>query len=127
MSTKTNIVAVIAFVIGALFGTGAIWEMKKNELEKIRQGYELRKSIENQLVSVIELTNKYLEEYKRYEDTGDSNNKNKAYEYKVQLDMAKENLITFEKKLAIIENREPRDIQTWFIPTRPPGGITVTD
>lgn len=124
-SFAANIATVIVFIVGALFGTGAIWQIKKNELDKIKQACELRKQIESQLLSVIELTTKYLDAHIKSKIAGDSNDKNEAYTYKVRLDMAKENLVSFEEKLAGIENRKPRDIQTWFIPTNPPSSIRI--
>jgi len=117
---KTVILA-FAWVISFLLGTGAVWqwfnlqfEKQRNELDIIRVSIELRDNIESKLIKLFDIGIEYLKE----EDIP------KKSRLKIQFDLVKDDLKTFENRLAKVENREPRrtfDIPLPEVPKKPTG------
>jgi len=110
-------------VICFLLGTGVVWqwfnlqlEKQRNELEIIKVSIELRDNIESKLIKLFDIGIEYLKE----EDIS------KKSRLKIQFDLVKDDLKTFENRLAKVENREPR--RTFDIPlpeVKKPTGIRI--
>ena len=115
------IILAFAWIISLLLGTGAVWqwfnlqlEKQKNELEITRVSVELRDNIQSKLIKLFDIGIEYLKE----------ENIPKKSRLKIQFDLVKDDLKTFEGRLAKVENREPRrifDIPFPEIPKKPSG------
>jgi hypothetical protein len=117
---------VIAFLVGAAFGSGAFWQWQQHVLDKVMKTTDLRKQ-ENDLYSkfieISEECEKYQELYnildaKTTPTNAESNTKGEAslnmFRLNSQLDVMKDDLRVLEAKLSQLEGREPRKITLEF-------------
>jgi len=121
---------IVSFLIGTLLGTGAIWEYKKSEIaeknleisqkefeiDKALKTGELRREISQLQVRLIELSDDYIKAAGLYLNQRTSKNQNEANRILSQVVVVRDDLNEAERKLAVIEEREPREIQIDFIP-----------
>jgi hypothetical protein len=115
---------VVAFLGGStLLGSGSLWQWKqsklgtqKQELETIVKTTDLRQQEIDQYSRIIELTSEYINDNEQYSKNPSSDLDLKIQKLKLRLDVMKENFKTLEKNLALLENREPREIPIEFHP-----------
>ena len=120
-----NVNQIIPFVIGALLGSGAIWEYQKIGIEKqqleissAETTTQLRKELDALLQSILNINNEFIPLdlcKKKYNDSY-----NKAHELRTKLILYKQNFDALEYKLSLLEGREPRKIDLEFSPPCPP-------
>jgi hypothetical protein len=102
------IIPIVTFLLGAIIGTGSLWEYNKLKLEKYKQEKELRTEIENGFYKIIALTAKYIDTSKEAEKDNNTAKIQEANRISAQLDIVRGNIVAFEKILASLEKREPR-------------------
>ena len=109
---------IITFVLGLLLGSGSIWQWmnvriqnEKLSLEKMTQSVALREKISAKLLEVLKLI--------KDEDL-------KRQEVRQKYRMIEDDLLELERKLAKIEEREPRAFQYQdLIPPMPPASFRI--
>ncbi len=112
-NTKLNLVIpILTFIIGTIFGGGIYWQYKQNiiENEKLnieheKQSIDLRDKIFNSYNRINELSIRYVTISKK-----DKISELKKYQIKKTFELLSEDIRSYEKKLAIIEHRKPRNI-----------------
>ncbi|OGQ96430.1 MAG: hypothetical protein A2521_08865 [Deltaproteobacteria bacterium RIFOXYD12_FULL_57_12] len=124
--------AIIALLVGTLFGSGSIWQWQKNnldrerfELEKITKSMEIRKRVDDLLADIIEISNEYIKVSNSYYSSKNPSDGNEMKRLITRLDVLKNDFKTIEKSLSLVEGREPREIQIDFIPPAPPTNLRV--
>ena len=100
-----------------------LWQWKesrlgeeKHQMENVRQTTEFRDKIEDKLAKLFILARQIEQE----KDEG------RKAQMRMQFDLAKDDLLTTEKKLAVLEKREPRDIFKALDAPPAPGNFTAT-
>jgi len=136
-TNKVSLWTVVTFIVGALLGSGSIWqwsnlqlakkdleiteirldyEKKSFEIDKALKTAELRREIMKLQSQIIDLSDKYILATRLYASQPTSKNQNEANRIYSQIKVARDDLNIAEVKLAAIEEREPRQIQSDFIP-----------
>ena len=120
-------ISFLSFVVGALFGNGIIWNMKKYNIDKIKQELELRKEINIVFYNIFDLSDKYIISNDMFEKTKSYQYAQEAHQIKLRLEMAKDNYIALENKLSTLENRDPKPMPDIYLNriTTPPTGLTI--
>jgi hypothetical protein len=123
----------LTFVLGLVFGQGALWEWRKMgteqakyELEKTKQALEVREKLEANILKVLDL-------YKSANTTNNEKDPIKKAQLQQETRMKwtqkfpvfKNNIEQLEKLLAKLENREPRDFSDLQPPPYNLRNITV--
>ena len=121
---------IVSFLIGALFGSGAIWEYqkieienKKLELDKIEKTTNFRKELDALMEEILITTREFIPLNLCSSHSSRANNK--AIELNAKLSLQKQNFDTLESKIAVLEEREPRDINLQFSAPCPPTGLSI--
>lgn len=124
--------AIIALLVGTLFGSGSIWQWQKNnldrerfELEKITKSMEIRKRVDDLLADIIEISNEYIKVSNSYYRSKSPSDGNEMKRLITRLDVLKNDFKAIEKNLSLVEGRDPREIQIDFIPPAPPTNLRV--
>ena len=123
---------IISFLIGTLFGSGAIWQWqqlrlasKSYELEKILKTTELRNQISELYSKIIEITDEYIKTQDAYEKRRNSSGYKKILKLASHLGILKDDFKALEDKLAQLENRTPRAIEIGFLSPSPPNSFVL--
>jgi hypothetical protein len=132
---KKHASVALAFVIGTVFGGGAYWQWKQSEIAAEKQRLdaaavttELRGKENDLYGQIVNLTNDYVKN-QASAPAGDLPHpqvQNEMLQERIHLGLLKDDFNALEAKLAVLENRKPRDIALDFIPPRPPTGLTAT-
>ena len=124
--------ALVSFVIGALFGSGALWQWKDVQLKEQAQHIEtvqattdLRQKIDALYSHILEITDQFVKDQNAYRLSPLPELNNHMIHLKSQLDLAKDDFLSLEKKLAAIEGRSPRNIPIDLVPPEPPTGLHI--
>lgn len=112
-----------AWLVGILFGTGGFWqynqsvlEKKRFELERIVNTIEIRKRMDEVYISILQLSGEYINVSRRYYETNDSNMQNERVRLNARLEVLKNDYVSIENELSLLEGRMPREIRLQFIP-----------
>ena len=123
---------VLSFVIGTLFGSGALWQWKdlqlkekSQQLETVQGTAELRQKIDALYTRILEITDQFIKADNSYRQRPDPETNNQLVRLKSQLDIAKDDFLSLEKQLAAIEGRAPRNIPIDLVPPPPPTGLRI--
>lgn len=130
---KVNIWVIISFIIGTLFGTGAIWkymdariaqerlelDKEKHSIEMVIKTSELRGEINDIFVEITDLSNDFIKVMENNAKHPSEDNQRKMRNMDSQLGMLKDNFDKLEEQLAQIEGRESRKINLDYIPPAP--------
>ena len=88
--------AIIALLVGTLFGSGSIWQWQKNnldrerfELEKITKSMEIRKRVDDLLADIIEISNEYIKVSNSYYSSKNPSDGNEMKRLITRLDVLK--------------------------------------
>lgn len=124
--------AVIALLVGTIFGSGAIWQWQKNSLdqdrfvfEKATKAIEIRKRMDDVYGSILQLSNEYIKVSSSYYKTKNPDDASEMRRLIARLDVLKNDYTSIEKTLSSIEGRSPRQIQIDFIPPAPPMNLRI--
>lgn len=131
--TKDSLVwAIIALLVGTVFGSGSIWQWQKNrldrekfELEKMTKSIDMRKRVDDLLSDIIALSDEYIRVSNSYYKTRNPSDGNEMKRLITRLDVLKNDFKTIEKNLSFLEGREARKIQLEFIPPAPPTNLRI--
>jgi hypothetical protein len=126
-------VGVVWFLLGTLFGSGAIWQWEQAKLATEKESLDSATTTtdlrikENALYDqIVVLTGEYLKNKQQDETPGrlpDQHVHNEMIEQDIKLRMLKDDFNSLETKLAAIENRPARNIPLDF---EPPGAATLS-
>jgi hypothetical protein len=123
--TKLTIWASVkAFLIGTLFGSGGYWKYQEVENSKSKLSTDLRTELSKLMDNVITTTAGFKSLNLCQGKTAEANNR--AIELHAKLKLHQENFEVLEKKIAIIEDREVREINLEFSPPCPPTGLSIS-
>jgi len=119
--------AVIALLVGTIFGSGAIWQWQKNSLdqerfafEKATKAIEIRKRMDDVYGNILQLSDEYIKASSSYYKTKNPDDAREMRRLIARLDVLKNDYTTIEKTLSSIEGRSLRQIQIDFIPPPAP-------
>ncbi len=121
---------VVSFLLGTAIGSGAIWKYQESklakksfEIEKAVKTAALRHDISELQIQLIKLSDEYIKAAGLYLNQHTSQNQNEANRILSQVKVVRDDLNDAERKLAAIEEREPREIQIDFIPPAAVGDL----
>lgn len=103
----------ISFVLGTVFGGGALWKYFQRQREDAALSSELREKISQAMFDIINLSNTYCS---IRDKEGDGN---RLVELHQCISLLSDDVEAIEFKLAKIEGRPPRNINTNFIAPEP--------
>ena len=118
--------SVIAFIIGAVIGTGGLWgylEHKRDtarlELEKANTVLELSSKLNELYDEIMKLTNDHFIAESRYRETDNWHFLQISGEINEKLIRLKAAYWAVESRLAELEERKPRPLALDFVPPAP--------
>ncbi len=125
---KNSIVwTIINLIIGAVLGSGALWQYQKNKLDQERFNFEktvkaidIRKSMDDVYISILQLSDQYIKVSNSYYIKNNQKDADEMRRLVSRLDVLINDYTTIEKSLSEIENRDPRKIQIDFVPPQQP-------
>lgn len=124
--------AIISLLIGTVFGSGAIRQWQKNnlererfEFEKVTKAIEIRKRMDDVYSSILQLSDDYIKVSNAYYKSNNSSAANEMRRLIARLDVLKSDYTAIENTLSVIEHRVPRTIQIDFIPPAPPANLRI--
>lgn len=128
LSKSSTVWGIVTFCVGIILGSGSLWQWQqkridkqKYELEVTKSRMELRQRINETLARIIDLSDKFVrinasKEMSQYEKQGEVDKLGS------QLRLLKDDFLSFEKQLSVLENRKARQIQIdFFVPPVPTG------
>lgn len=130
------IAGIVGFVIGTVFGNGALWQFEQSKIARERESLDSAsittdlRGKENSLYDqIVILTAEYLKNEDQYQAHGGLPNpqiNNEMLQQRIKLRMLKDDFGSLEDKLAAIENRPARDIPLDFVPPGAPPSLSGT-
>jgi hypothetical protein len=120
----------VFFLIGAIFGSGALWSFlrvryrkKTYILNETKLSLELRSELFEKLLKLIAKSERV--ENVMYGKEKVDNPPNELKKLKSQIELLSSDIIAIEKRLAKIEGRKPRDINLKYVRPKPPTGLRI--
>jgi hypothetical protein len=107
-------------IIGTVFGSGALWEWQKHQLDAIATTTDLWKQENDLYAKIIDLSNEYIEAQKKYSKTPSDEVRTRMVQQNAQLGLMKDDFTALETKLAHLEDRPPHTIPLDFTPPSAP-------